>query len=59
VRTVYMGTSEFAAAVLRRLTHSEHSPRLVITRPDKPRGRGRKRRGKSTRGEAAGIWSRR
>src|SRR2546423_8166763 len=37
-----MGTSEFAVAVLRRLAYSEHSPRLVVTRPDKPRGRGRK-----------------
>src|SRR5437764_6012305 len=37
-----MGTSEFAVAVLRRLAYSDHSPRLVVTRPDKPRGRGRK-----------------
>jgi methionyl-tRNA formyltransferase len=42
VRTVYMGTSEFAVAVLRRLAASPHSPVLVVTRPDKPRGRGRK-----------------
>jgi methionyl-tRNA formyltransferase len=39
--TVYLGTSEFAAAVLRRLAESEHRPVLVITRPDRPRGRGR------------------
>src|SRR3954462_7564288 len=37
-----MGTSEFAVAVLRRLAASSHSPTLVITRPDRPRGRGRK-----------------
>jgi methionyl-tRNA formyltransferase len=37
-----MGTSEFAVAVLRRLVESEHRPQLVVTRPDKPRGRGRK-----------------
>jgi methionyl-tRNA formyltransferase len=42
VRTVYLGTSEFAAAVLRRLAASPHRPALVITRPDRPRGRGRR-----------------
>jgi methionyl-tRNA formyltransferase len=42
VRTVYLGTSEFAAVVLRRLADSPHSPALVLTRPDRPRGRGRK-----------------
>jgi methionyl-tRNA formyltransferase len=41
VRTVYLGTSEFAAAILRRLAGSPHRPELVITRPDRPRGRGR------------------
>jgi len=42
VRTVYLGTSEFAAVVLRRLADSPHRPSLVVTRPDRPRGRGRK-----------------
>ncbi|HEX6711813.1 MAG TPA: methionyl-tRNA formyltransferase [Thermoleophilaceae bacterium] len=42
MRTVYMGTSDFAVAVLRRLADSPHSPTLVVTRPDRPRGRGRK-----------------
>jgi len=42
VRTVYLGTSEFAAAVLRRLAESAHRPTLVVTRPDAPRGRGRR-----------------
>jgi methionyl-tRNA formyltransferase len=42
VRTVYLGTSEFAADVLRVLAASPHAPRLVVTRPDRPRGRGRK-----------------
>jgi methionyl-tRNA formyltransferase len=42
VRTVFLGTSEFAAAVLRRLAESPHRPALVVTRPDRPRGRGRK-----------------
>ncbi|HET9104725.1 MAG TPA: methionyl-tRNA formyltransferase [Solirubrobacteraceae bacterium] len=41
MRTVYLGTSAFAAAVLRVLAGSEHRPALVITRPDRPRGRGR------------------
>ena len=39
--TVYLGTSSFAAAVLERLAASPHRPALVITRPDRPRGRGR------------------
>ncbi len=42
MRTVYLGTSDFAVAVLRRLADSEHRPGLVVTRPDRPRGRGRK-----------------
>ncbi|MGH2887806.1 MAG: methionyl-tRNA formyltransferase [Solirubrobacteraceae bacterium] len=42
MRTVYLGTSEFAAVVLRRLAESAHRPELVVTRPDRPRGRGRK-----------------
>lgn len=42
MRTVFLGTSEFAAAVLERLAGSLHRPRLVLTRPDRPRGRGRK-----------------
>ncbi|HEX3520005.1 MAG TPA: methionyl-tRNA formyltransferase [Solirubrobacteraceae bacterium] len=40
---VYLGTSEFAAAVLERLAGSEDQrPALVITRPDRPSGRGRR-----------------
>jgi methionyl-tRNA formyltransferase len=42
VDTVFLGTSEFAAAVLERLAASEHRPALVLTRPDRPRGRGRR-----------------
>jgi methionyl-tRNA formyltransferase len=42
VRTVYLGTSAFAAAVLTRLADSPHRPELVVTRPDRPRGRGRR-----------------
>ena len=41
--TVYIGTSDFAAAVLERLAASpSHRPALVITRPDRPSGRGRR-----------------
>jgi methionyl-tRNA formyltransferase len=42
VRTVYLGTSDFAAAVLERLADSPHRPALVVTRPDRPKGRGRR-----------------
>jgi methionyl-tRNA formyltransferase len=42
VRTVYLGTSGFAATVLRRLADSPHRPQLVVTPPDRPRGRGRR-----------------
>jgi methionyl-tRNA formyltransferase len=37
----YLGTSAFAAAVLERLAATDHRPALVITRPDRPAGRGR------------------
>ncbi len=47
MRTVFLGTSEFAAAVLARLAGEHehpgpHRPLLVVTRPDRPAGRGRK-----------------
>ena len=42
MRTVFLGTSDFAVAVLERLAASPHRPALVVTRPDRPRGRGRK-----------------
>jgi methionyl-tRNA formyltransferase len=41
VRTAFLGTSEFAAAVLRGLSGSRHRPALVVTPPDSRRGRGR------------------
>jgi methionyl-tRNA formyltransferase len=49
VRTVFLGTSEFASAVLKRLagdpaSPAPHRPVLVITRPDRPAGRGRRLR---------------
>jgi methionyl-tRNA formyltransferase len=47
VRTVFLGTSEFAATVLERLVGdpagpAAHRPALVLTRPDRPAGRGRR-----------------
>jgi methionyl-tRNA formyltransferase len=42
LKVVYLGTSGFAVAVLRRLATSPHRPVLVVTPPDRPRGRGRK-----------------
>jgi methionyl-tRNA formyltransferase len=41
LRTVYLGTSAFAAAILERLAETQHRPALVVTRPDAPKGRGR------------------
>jgi methionyl-tRNA formyltransferase len=42
LRTVFLGTSDFAAAVLGRMAGGPHRPALVITRPDRPSGRGRR-----------------
>jgi methionyl-tRNA formyltransferase len=40
--TAYLGTSAFAAAVLERLAATDHRPALVVTRPDRAAGRGRR-----------------
>ncbi len=42
MRTAFLGTSEFAATILERLAGGPHRPALVITRPDRPSGRGRR-----------------
>ncbi len=42
MRTVFLGSSEFAAAVLERLAASDHRPALALTRPARPSGRGRR-----------------
>jgi methionyl-tRNA formyltransferase len=45
VRTVFLGTSDFAAAVLAQLASAAggaHRPALVLTRPDRRAGRGRR-----------------
>jgi methionyl-tRNA formyltransferase len=40
---VFLGTSEFAAGILERLAASDaHRPALVLSRPDRRRGRGRR-----------------
>lgn len=52
MRTVYLGTTDFAAAVLGRLAGSEHRPALVVTRPDRPSGRGRRLRSPPVAGAA-------
>ncbi len=42
MRVAYLGTSAFAAGLLERLAGSAHEVVLVVTRPDRPAGRGRK-----------------
>jgi methionyl-tRNA formyltransferase len=42
LRTAYLGTSAFAAEVLRTLAESKHRPLLVLTPPDRRAGRGRR-----------------
>ena len=42
MRTVFLGTSQFAVTVLESLAGSSHKPDLVVTMPDRPKGRGRK-----------------
>ena len=54
--TVFIGTSEFAAAVLERLAASAgFRPALVITRPDRPAGRGRSLRAPPVRDRALSL----
>jgi methionyl-tRNA formyltransferase len=42
LKNVYLGTSDFAATVLAKLLDSPHAPSLVVTRPARPKGRGKK-----------------
>ncbi|MEY2442333.1 MAG: methionyl-tRNA formyltransferase [bacterium] len=42
MRTVFLGTSAFAAEVLTRLAATDHRPQLVVSRPDRRAGRGQK-----------------
>jgi methionyl-tRNA formyltransferase len=41
-RLAYLGTSQFAATILRRLAASPFRPALVVTPPDRRQGRGRR-----------------
>ena len=42
MRLVFMGTPDFAVPTLKRLAATEHEVVSVVSRPDAPRGRGRK-----------------
>ena len=42
MRVIYFGTPDFAVPALEALAGSHHRPQLVVTRPDRPRGRGHK-----------------
>jgi methionyl-tRNA formyltransferase len=42
VRVAFLGTSDFAAAVLREIGEGPFRPALVVTRPDSKQGRGRR-----------------
>lgn len=42
MRVVFMGTPDFAVPALSRLHQSDHELVLVVTQPDRPKGRGRK-----------------
>jgi methionyl-tRNA formyltransferase len=41
LRIVFLGSPPFATPVFERLVASPHRPLLLVTRPDRPRGRGR------------------
>lgn len=42
MRVVFLGTSQYAVTVLRRLAAAGLRPALVVTPPDRPKGRGRR-----------------
>lgn len=42
MKIIFMGTPEFALPALQRLVDSKHEVVLVLTQPDRPKGRGRK-----------------
>ena len=42
MKSVFMGTPEFAVAPLKALCEDGHEISLVVTQPDKPKGRGQK-----------------
>mmetsp|Transcript_5222 Transcript_5222/g.2989 ORF Transcript_5222/g.2989 Transcript_5222/m.2989 type:complete len:312 (+) Transcript_5222:253-1188(+) len=42
MKIVFMGTSDFAVPTLKSLVRNGYMPSLIITQPDRPKGRGRK-----------------
>ncbi len=42
LKTVFLGTDDFPIPALRALSEADLAPDLVVTKPDAPRGRGRK-----------------
>ena len=55
MRTVFIGTSQFAATVLEQLAASPHRPVLVVTRPDSRQGRGRRTAAPPVAGAASAL----
>ena len=52
MRLVFMGTPEFALPTLRILCNSRHEIVCVVTRPDRPKGRGQRPTGSEVKKEA-------
>ena len=52
MRLVFMGTPEFALPTLRTLCNSRHEVVCVVTRPDRPKGRGQRPAGSVVKAEA-------
>ena len=42
LNTVFAGSPDFAASILRALADTKYAPQAVFTQPDRPKGRGRK-----------------
>lgn len=42
MKTVFMGTPDFAAVILKALTESRHQVAYAVTQPDKAKNRGKK-----------------
>ena len=51
MNVIFMGTPDFAVPVLDAIKNAGHTVKLVVTQPDKPRGRGKK----GSRAEYTGI----
>lgn len=41
MKVIFMGTPDFAVGTLNALIHAGHEVVLVVTQPDKPKGRGK------------------